>query len=116
MSDERSEDERNAVTMLDQLEPFSPTPAIWKAFQDYHNEISAKHGTHYSNMDVKVAKTDEVPFATQVVVICFGLKKDSSDPNEQYLLEYAIMPLDDNGHAFAFLPVRASTNKEKNNA
>jgi hypothetical protein len=103
---ERSEAEKIAAAMLDQLEPFSPTPAIWKAFQDYHNEISVIHGTEWSNMDVKVVESDKVPYANRIVLICFGLKRNPQDPNEQYKVEYAIMPLDDNGNAFAFLPAR----------
>lgn len=103
---ERSEAEKLAAEMLDLIEPFSPTPDIWKAFSEYHKEISDRHGTMWSTMDVKVVEYDEIPHANKIALILFGLKKDPTDPTEQHKVEYAIMPLDDNGHAFAFLPAR----------
>lgn len=106
MGNERSEGEREAAKALDQFEPFSPTPEIWQAFEDYFNEITAKHGTEWTSLDVKVGKSDKIPHAAKVVVIRFELKKDPNDPNEQDKIEYALMPLDDNGYAFGFLPVK----------
>lgn len=89
---------------MEKIDPFEPTPEIWQAMGDFLQEIIAKHGTEYIHIDTLLAKSDEVPAASEVLVICFMLKKKPDEA--QPIREYAIMPLDDNRKVFAFLPAR----------
>lgn len=94
------DDEAQAEEMIGKIDPYEPTPEIWKALQNFINTNTKKYETEYLHLHTKLVRSNEIPFAKEVVIITLfmRLQRDVGAP----FVEHAFLALDDNHKAFAF--------------
>jgi hypothetical protein len=116
---DRSADEKIADEMFQQIDPYEPSPVLWKGIQDYIDKIMKDSECDYLNIQTRLVTHDTTPSILETfeppffahfplvkaaLVIGFSMKKHLNDPEP--VLKGAILLLDDKRKAFAFVPAQ----------